>query len=240
MDGVNFFRFGGENSKDHGVYIKSKKIYSASVRVIETTVIPGKNGALYMDQGYFENVPVEYVCFTDPLPGFTLAQTVTAIKSWLFGKIGYFRLEDSYDRDYFRYGYLSSGLDVEDIIDKLGEMTISFSCKPYRYRKSGEKSVILTSSNTMYNPERFPSKPYIKIVGNGAGTLTVGNKVWELKGIDEYLEIDSEMMNCFKATELKNNMVSGEGFPELTPGKTGISWTGNISRVEIKPRWCTI
>lgn len=240
MDGVNFFRFGGENSKDHGVYIKSKKVYSTSARVIETTVIPGKNGALYMDQGYFENVPVEYACFADPPPGFTLSQTAADVKGWLFGNLGYCRLEDSYDKDYFRYGYLSGGLDVEDIVDKLGEMTISFSCKPFRYRKSGEKSLVLTSSNTLYNPERFPSKPYIKIVGNGEGTLTVGSQTLTLKEIDEYLEIDCEMMNCFKGTELRNSMVSGDRFPELLPGKTGISWSGNISRVEIKPRWCTL
>lgn len=125
-------------------------------------------------------------------------------------------------------------------LNESGEMELTFNCKPFRYRKSGEKSLVLTSSNVLYNPERFPSKPYIKIVGNGAGTLMVGSQTLTLKEIDEYLEIDCEMMNCFKGTELRNSMVSGDRFPELLPGKTGISWTGNISRVEIKPRWCTL
>ena len=36
--------------------------------------------------------------------------------------------------------------------------------------------------------------------------------------IDEYIELDSELMSAFKDTELKNNLVSGEGFPELIEG----------------------
>ena len=234
---VNFFLFAGESSKDYGIYISGENTFNAPQKEYETQTILGKSGDLLIDKNRYKNIPVTYPAFIRQ----KFAFHAEAARNWLLSQSGYQRLEDSYNPDLFRLGYFAGPIDFDmRFLNQSGEMELTFICKPYRYRKSGEKSVILTSSNTMYNPERFSAKPYIKIVGNGAGTLTVGDKVWELKGIDEYLEIDSEMMNCFKGTELRNNMVSGEGFPELAPGKTGISWTGNISHVEIKPRWCTI
>lgn len=235
------FIFGGHASYDFNIGVERYPNLNGAAKRREKTSISGKSGDLIEDENIFENLnqPYEIYFSAETEPG-AYPFLSRKIRGWLLSIRGYARLEDSYDKDYFRLASFEGPLELENIMNLFGRCTLTFDCKPYRYRKSGEKSVILTSSNTMYNPERFPSKPYIKIVGNGAGTLTVGNKVWELKGIDEYLEIDSEMMNCFKGTELRNNMVSGEGFPELAPGKTGISWTGNISRVEIKPRWCTI
>ena len=60
---------------------------------------------------------------------------------------------------------------------------------------------------------------------------------WMLSNVDEYIEIDSELMNCFKDTVLKNDTVTGEGFPVLKPGENSIACTGNVRRVEVIPRW---
>lgn len=46
-------------------------------------------------------------------------------------------------------------------------------------------------------------------------------------------------MNCFKSTVLKNDTVTGEGFPALKPGENLIACTGNIRRLEIVPS-CTV
>lgn len=63
---------------------------------------------------------------------------------------------------------------------------------------------------------------------------------WTISAIDEYLEIDSELMNCFKNTDLKDDMVADEGFPVLKPGENLIACTGNVRRLEIVPRWCCL
>ena len=52
--------------------------------------------------------------------------------------------------------------------------------------------------------------------------------------------IDSEEMNCFKETELMNNLVSGDGFPELTEGYNSISFEGGITSIEVIPRWVSL
>ena len=94
------------------------------------------------------------------------------------------------------------------------------------------------------NPYITPSKPYIKIYGNGDGRLILqnseGNHIWNITDIDEYIEFDSELMSAFKDTILQNTLVSGEGFPELIEGINTISFDGDITRIDIIPRWVSL
>ena len=94
------------------------------------------------------------------------------------------------------------------------------------------------------NPTAFESKPYIKLYGSGAVTLNVssGNSTnsWTISDIDEYIEIDSELMNCYKGTALKNDTVTGDGFPLLKAGVSTISCVGDVTRIEVIPRWCCL
>ena len=57
---------------------------------------------------------------------------------------------------------------------------------------------------------------------------------------DEYVEIDSETMNVFKGNINKNNDYAAVSFPEFKPGTNSIAFIGNISSIEIIPRWRTI
>lgn len=50
----------------------------------------------------------------------------------------------------------------------------------------------------------------------------------------------AEGMNCFKDTTLKNDTVTGDGFPMLKPGTTTIACAGNVQRIEVIPRWCCL
>ena len=56
----NSFTFDNENSLDYGVYITGEAVYNAPERAVEMVSIPGKNGALALDQGRFENIEVTY------------------------------------------------------------------------------------------------------------------------------------------------------------------------------------
>ena len=84
----------------------------------------------------------------------------------------------------------------------------------------------------------------MKVNGNGSGSVTIqtadSNSTWYLESIDEYTEIDSEQMNCYNGTELKNDTVSGNGFPLLQPGDNTIAFDGGITSIEIIPRWVTL
>ena len=119
-------------------------------------------------------------------------------------------------------------------------LSLSFNCKPLKYSFEGQTPVVFTAGGSLYNAEFFPSSPYIKITGSDTVTLTINNASFTFSDIDEYIEIDSEAMNAYKGTVAKNNKMTGAGFPTLAPGKNVIAWTGNVTRLEIVPRWCCL
>lgn len=92
--------------------------------------------------------------------------------------------------------------------------------------------------NVVVNPTLFASRPVIRVYGHG--TLTVGDvTVTVAQNPYEYIDIDSEMMDCYHGDDNANSYVSfstGE-FPTLPAGTTALSYTGSITKVEITPHW---
>lgn len=123
---------------------------------------------------------------------------------------------------------------------KIGVFTISFSCKPLRYLISGLTKQAFSGAVVLTNEFNFTAKPYIKINGRGKGTLTINNKVWNFETINGYTECDSELMNYYHDTTLKNDTVTGDGFPELVHGENRVEFGGGITSIEIIPRWVSL
>ena len=46
--------FGGVDSSDYGIYISGTGTYNAPERAVEFVTVPGRNGAIAMDQGRYE------------------------------------------------------------------------------------------------------------------------------------------------------------------------------------------
>ena len=111
----------------------------------------------------------------------------------------------------------------------------------YKISVDSQDGAIVT--RTITNPFSFASKPYLKIYGNGMGTLMIqsgtSNKIWQLE-IDDYIEIDSEKMNCYKGTLLRNDKVSGDGFQTFEKGENNIIFSGEITAIDIVPRWVSL
>ena len=243
---MNYFEYKGIRSSDMGLRIESKDVFSGPKYEVDFLSIPGRDGDLISGSGRFPNVQVTYSVFIPAKTISELAQKITAIKAWLYsGLDGYHTLEDTYDPSFIRHAVYAGKLDIEDELNRIGICTISFSCKPFRYSEAGMDSITFRSSGSVLdNPYPFNSKPYIRIDGKGAGTLTIqseGHNVsWNFDSIDSYVEIDSEQMNFYKGTELKNDTVNGSGFPILYPGENTIAFTGGVSAVTVVPRWCCL
>ena len=158
-------------------------------------------------------------------------------------KLGYHELTDSYDAEYFRYSVISGNLDIEEQLNKVGSFTVTFNCKPFKYSFAGQETVSADASElTITNPTAFESRPYIKLYGNGTVVIMIQpqGRGMMISDVDEYIEIDSELMNCFKGTILKNDAVKGAEFPVLKPGVCTINCTGDVTRIEVIPRWCCL
>ena len=238
------FTYNGKCSADFGLHIEKKDVFSAPEYDAEFISIPGRSGDIINPNRRFSNIKVCYTVFLARKNTAALADVLRNIKGWLYSEPDrYHEITDSYDAEYFRYGVISGSLDIEEQLNKVGSFTVTFNCKPFKYSFAGQETVSADASElTITNPTAFESRPYIKIYGSGLIRLMVqpegeGASLWTISEVDECIEIDSEHMNCFKDTTLKNDTVTGDGFPMLKPGTTTIACAGNVRRVEVVPRW---
>ena len=233
---IHFFMFNGKSSRNFGLYISGSGTFNAPERVSESIEIPGRNGNLTISQNRFQNITVSYPAFirTD------FSRNAQGARAWLLQNEGYYRLEDTYHPDYYRMARFSGPIDFDmRFLNYSGETTLSFDCKPQRWRKNGENPVLYTQPAILMN-DLFPALPLIKVNGTGAGNLYVGKYTVQMNEIDEYVMLDSETQNAYKDTLNKNGTISADKFPVLESGENTISWDGGITSIEVTPRWWTI
>ena len=235
---MGFLVWNGRISTDYRVQVERYPNQPGPARRYEVIQVPGRNGDLLIDQGAYDNVMQSYEIFF----GFRGGNTPTlarAVRDWLLRPIGYQRLEDSYDPNFYRLAYYSGTVEIENIMNMFGRCTLNFSCKPQRWAKDGEFPSSYTEACTLYNPY-FPALPLIQVNGNGAGVLSVGNYSVEFSDIDGTIMLDSDLQDAYQGTQNKNNTIVTSAFPVLEPGENSISWSGGITGIEITPRWWTI
>ena len=241
---MSYFTYNGRSSEEFGLHIEKKDVFSAPEYDAEFTSIPGRNGDLIVSNRRFANIKVAYTVFLKRKTVSELSDVLRAVKGWLYTEPDrYHEITDSYDAEYLRYGVISGSLDIEEQFNKLGSFRVTFNCKPFKYSFAGQQAVVVDASElTITNPTAFESQPYIKLYGSGTVVIMIQpqGRGMMISNLDEYIEIDSELMNCFKGTALKNDTVKGAEFPALKPGVCTINCNGDVSRIEVIPRWCCL
>ena len=196
---LNHLTYDGVDSSSFGVFISGDGVFDAPARRGEMISIPGRNGSLFMDEGVFENIEVEYPAFIGTGYEALFRQKLGDLRSWLSSRGNYKRLTDTYHPDEFRLGVYHEGLEVDPkVITRAGEFTLKFDCKPQRFLISGERSIFLNGNDTIVNPTLFESSPIIRVIGNG--TVSIGEngkyrfKVSNNSGI---ITIDTDIMEAY-------------------------------------------
>lgn len=234
-----YFKFNGIKSLDERLLITHKNTYKGAARDLTFQSIPGRSGDLLIDNRRYKNVKITYdvTALGDKRE---IPEIARRVKNWLLSEVGYFKLFDTYDPKYFRVAAYQDEFDLEQELPEVGSSSISFNCKPLRYSREGQKSIILSSAATVRNPERFTASPYIKITGSGDITLSVNENAFVFKDIEDYIEIDSEIMQAFRGDQSENVKMYTPTFPAFVKGKNDVSWSGSVTSVEIIPRWCCL
>lgn len=236
---MHYFTFAGKNSQDFGIRISGESTYNRPKRKYNEYKVPGRNGTLIIDEDAFENIPVSYPSYiVEDMP-----DKIEAFANYISSLPGYQRLEDTYAPEVFRLGQYSSGLDVESsgYMNRHGKFEISFNCKPQRFLKKGEQVIIFNAAGNMYNETQYAAKPLIRVYGSGAGTVGIGSETITISAISQYVDIDCEIMDAFKgAINCNANVSFSDDMIVIPSGSCGVNFTGNISRVEITPRWWII
>lgn len=230
--------FGGVDLSQYG-FVAESKIDSAPPRSYEEVEIQGKNGTLHLDNGRYENCEQVY----NGVVYGNYHANIRAMRSALYSKVGYHRLEDNINNDEFYMAILKDEFEPSQTNDRtMGTFEITFERKPQRFLKSGETAVVFTDDGTIANPTEYDARPLIKVTGKG--TFGVGEYSMTITGVaGQVIYIDCESMEAWEivggAKQSRNDYVqyAGNTFPVLTSGNNSIALGSGIDSVEITPRW---
>jgi len=230
--------YGGESSADYGMVVSEAPAYERPVRKQTVFTVPGRNGAVIFQDDAWEDVVRSYNVWLANGHD-SLDVKVNAFEAMLNSMKGYQRLEDNFEPDVFRLAYYSGGDDFSNNMTQYGEATITFTCRPERFFKSGESVIEIVNGSKLVNSTRFTAKPLIHIEGTGTVTVQIGGNTISA-AVTDYINIDCETMNAYRlAAENKNSDISGS-FPKINPGENSIGITGTTTLVTVVPRYFTI
>ena len=141
----------------------------------------------------YQNVEIEYKAFFfNGLPAKT-----AAVKSWLLSPVGYQKLQDTYDPDFFRMAVCTDALEFDVTAQKAAEMKLTFNCKPQRWSVDGQRAIRLDGRSTLKNPFAFPAQPIFKVYGDSGGELYVGEEKIIIHSIKDYVLLNCETHNAW-------------------------------------------
>lgn len=202
----NSLTYGGIDSADYGIYISGEAVYNAPERAVELVSVPGRNGAIAIDQGHWENIEVTYPAGVFGSDKTDFATAISSFRNAILSQKGYRRLTDTYHPGEYREGLYIAGLEVDPVrMTTAGEFELIFNCKPQRFLTVGETKTTVTSGNEINNPTEYDALPIIEVTGYG--TINIGEKEIELT--NETMG-NIVLVNNFSATsdKLINNSVS--------------------------------
>ena len=134
--------------------------------------------------------------------------------------------------------YIVKNVVVDNIsrdFDKYNTISVTFTLEPFKY-DIYDKTMILTKSEKIYYMGNAKGKPKLKIYGSGNIELTINYETIQIKNIDEYVELDSKFLLCLNKNQQSKSRDMSGGFPILTKGINNISWTGNVTKIELLKR----
>ena len=228
------FYLDGIDARSYGIYLQKPVEFSEAVPVVEVQTIPGRNGDLIWETGSYENRSGSASCFCLQKD---VEKAISSAGRFLMGKKGYRRLETSDDPNHYWLARVENSPRIEQRLRMLAPFEIGFDCKPQRFVKSGENAVVFTDNGSLFNQYGQIALPFITLYGQGAGRLTIGDCVVEVKALNGVLYLDSDTQNAYNDSGNQNLNINAPTFPVLGDGEVQIAFSGGIERVEIIPRW---
>lgn len=227
------FNFGGKNSfSDYGIYITSRPSIPTPKRKISNVNIPGRNSSLKFDENKYEDITITVKC---SVKGTDYYKRIDEINGWLYG-LGEDELIFSFDENKKYIAQVVNAIEFSQVLRYFSDFVIVFNCQPFKYDISNS-NLVITKPGVINNIGNIYSEPIIKVTGSGNIVLSFNNQVINLYEVNEKLIIDSVIQNCYnEKLENMNYKMNGE-FPVLESGENNISWTGNISNLEVTPNW---
>lgn len=258
-------KFNGVSSDKVGVVMETFPDYNYPARTYEAVHVPGMNGDIYLEDGTYANVQRVYR-ISAYKENKDFHQLAVDVVKWLHPSGGYKRLEDDYDPDAYRMAMLVDEGNLSNMLNMAGTATVTFTCKPQRFLKSGEAWVTVQSGAQIENAGSFESKPLIRLTIRNGYTATLGFGVYysdaDKNTVNTFftiaaganrpnvIYIDSELQEAYyydnenKLQSANQYLILGSNrFPLTGPVKTMfkvLDNKGDYVTMEVQPRWWTL
>ena len=228
------FYLDGIDARSVGIHLQAPLEFSEAVPISEAQTIPGRNGDLIWETGSYENRSGSASCYCLQRE---VEKALSSAGRFLTAKKGYRRLETSDDPDHYWMARVENSPQIATRLRFLAPFEIGFDCKPQRFVKAGENAVLFTANGSLFNQYGQVALPFITLYGQGAGRLTIGDCVVEVKALGGTLYLDSDTQNAYNNNGNQNLNINAPVFPVLGDGEIHVAFSGGIEQVEIIPRW---
>lgn len=233
------FYYNNSTSEEQNFIIQKSNHLDFAQNNIESTRVPNRRGDLVpQQQDDFPNVLIKVEGTVLPFEGETLKEALRRVNNWLRQNPSQFNRLQFSDEDVYSNAVYKNLLDLDNKYNLLGTVTLLFEREPFKKNISESVIEITAKDKPIFNPSSVSSTPIMKIYGSGDITLYIGDYSVNLKGIENYIILDSNLQDAYilknGIIDLKNSKMDGQ-FPELAPGLNYISWSGNVSKIELTP-----
>ena len=240
------FIYNGMNSRDYGLHTSGEDTWTRPQPDVKRISVPGRNGDLIQLGNRYQNLEITYHCGIVK----DLRTNFDAFNAALLSNPGYHRLEDSYHPEHYRMAVFESALDP-DVKKRgiVGEVDITFNCKPQLFLKSGLVEQRIVSNGIIYNPTPYTAYPQIRFNFTASwegGSITIGGRTLFCTNPETTSDI---IIDCAKQDiyrkdtreNMNNKFILSDGeFFELKPGRNVVYYTGISYEVKITPNWWTV
>ena len=233
----NYIIYNGKHSyEDFGLLIDHIILPSIN-EVIEEIEIEGRNGTLTERKGYYNNrnITIQFSLKRKILEDFEqFSLRLEEVMNWL----------RVFNKDLILYNSPNRVYKVKDIV--LGEIETDnaifynfeaiFTCEPFSYILNEEMVEITTNNFNYYYKGTVPGEMKLKIYGTGNIQLTINDEVVQINNVTDNVTLDSKLLLCLKSDGANKSKEMIGNFPLLEKGINSISWTGNVTKIELTPR----
>lgn len=227
----DFFIWNDTDCRQYGIHVTEQPPVTIPAERSTQTNVPGRPGSLTQLEGddVYDDLLLTATCFiSDP------AQ-IPAIAAWLKGSgtVTFANRTGGYYK-----ARIANQIPFEKVLrgNPHCAFSVNFRCFPFWYQEDAASITVNTSGTIVTNPGSVYAEPILTVYGSGDITLMVGTTIVELEDISGSILLDCALKEAYLGNALMNDHMTGK-FPVLKPGANAVSWSGTVTKVEIKPNW---
>lgn len=224
-----WFKFNGVDSRQMGIRVTAMPPTVRPARRVDSITIAGRNGSLHTDEGAYDSYSRSMECAV------INRERIDEIAAWL---VGTGEMIFSTESDKVYRVMISNKIDISAMMKTFQKFRVTMDTQPFKYSVNAFNDALeLTAPKKIKGKGTVYAEPIITVYGTGDITLKINDKDIPLYAVDGSITIDSEMMEVFKGNTNQNSKYGAVEFPRLEVGENNISWTGDVEKVEIHPKW---